>query len=73
MKSMNERRSKKMGANSTQGAAITAFLAGWCIVAISVFFGGILTVAVGLGVIGFSVALFRKCKPWENAENGGSK
>jgi hypothetical protein len=62
-----------MGANSTQGTAVAIFLAGCTIVPISAFFGGILTAAVGLGLIGVSVALFLKCKPWENAEDGGSR
>jgi hypothetical protein len=63
-----------MGANSTQGTAVAIFLAGCCIIPMSVFFGGILTVVVGLALIGVSVALFQKCKPWENAENdGGSR
>ena len=62
-----------MGANSTQGTAVAVFLAGCCVVPISVFFGGILTALIGLGLIGVSIALFQKCKPWENAENGGSR
>ena len=55
-----------MGANSTQGTAVA-------VIPISAFFGGILTAVVGLGLIGVSIALFQKCKPWENAENGGSR
>ena len=62
-----------MGANSTQGTAVAIFLVGCSIVPISAFFGGFLTAAVGLGLIGVSIALFQKCKPWENAENGGSR
>ena len=62
-----------MGANSTQGTAVAAFLLGCCIIPASAFFGGIVTVLVGLALIGVSVVLFQKCKPWENAENGGSR
>jgi hypothetical protein len=62
-----------MGANSTQGTAVLAFLAGATVVPMSVFFGGIVTIVVGLALIGVSIALFQKCKPWENAENGGSR
>ena len=63
-----------MGANSTQGTAVAIFLVGCCIVPISVFFGGILTIVIGLGLIGVSIALFQKCKPWEHTDkDGGSR
>ena len=62
-----------MGANSTQGTAVALFLAGCCVIPISAFFGGILTALVGVALIGVSVVLFQKCKPWENADNGGSR
>ena len=66
-------REQTMGANSTQGAAVALSLAGCCVIPISAFFGGILTAVVGLALIGVSIALFRKCKPWENAEDGGTR
>jgi hypothetical protein len=62
-----------MGANSTQGTAVTAFLLGCTVIPMSAFFGGFLTVLVGVALIGVSVILFQKCKPWENAENGGPR
>jgi hypothetical protein len=62
-----------MGANSTQGAAVTIFLLGATAVCTSAFFGGIVMVLLGVALVAVSVVLFQKCKPWENTENGGSR
>ena len=59
-----------MGANSTQAQAITAFLAGWICIA-----GGLagdinfLWLLLGIALLGGSVVLFLKCKPWEQNRN----
>jgi hypothetical protein len=62
-----------MGANSTQAVAIVAFLLGATAVPTAVFFGGIVMVLIGVALLAVSVVMFQKCKPWENAENGGSR
>ena len=62
-----------MGANSTQGAAIAAFLLGSTAIPAAALFGGIVMVLIGVALIAVSVVLFRKCKPWEHLENGGSR
>ena len=62
-----------MGANSTQALGIITFLLGFTAIPASAFFGGFVMVLIGVALIGVSVVLFQKCKPWENAENGGSR
>ena len=61
-----------MGANSTQGMAVALFLLGATTMSASVLMGGIVVFVIGLAILGASVATFLKCKPWEDAENGGS-
>jgi hypothetical protein len=62
-----------MGANSTQAVAITAFFLGAVAIPTAAFFGGIVMVLIGVALLGVSVVMFQKCKPWENMENGGSR
>ena len=62
-----------MGANSTQGLAVATFLVGAAAISASVLWGGTVVFLVGLALVGFSVATFLKCKPRENAEDGGSR
>lgn len=55
-----------MGANSTQAQAVALFLVAF--VCISAGFAAdinYLFVVVGLVLLGLSLALFLKCKPWE--------
>lgn len=58
-----------MGANSTQAKAILLFLVAFVCIAVG-FAGDInwLLMVVGLALLVASVALFRKCKPWEYEE-----
>jgi hypothetical protein len=55
-----------MGANSTQGLAVTAFLLGCTVIAMSAFWG-LVPVLIGIALVVVSVVLFKKCKPWEDA------
>ena len=58
-----------MGANATQAQALVLFL-----IAFVFFAGGLaanigyLYIVIGLACLGASIALFLKCKPWENQE-----
>ena len=55
-----------MGANPTQAVGITLFLIAFVMFAGALAGGGIL---LGLGFIvllGISIAMFLKCKPWEH-------
>jgi hypothetical protein len=52
--------------------AVALFLAGATMMSASVLMGGIVVFVLGLALLGGSVATFLKCKPWENAENGGA-
>lgn len=59
-----------MGANRTQAEAVVLFFAAFTCIA-----GGFaadvswLLLLLGLALLAASVALFRKCKPWEHAED----
>ena len=58
-----------MGANSTQAQAVALFLAGFTMLAAGIGKGySILLIVAGAVLIGVSVVLFRKCKPWEQEE-----
>jgi hypothetical protein len=57
-----------MGANSTQAAAITAFLAAFVLIAAGLAGEGIVFDLLGLVLLAVSAGLFMKCKPWEHAE-----
>lgn len=58
-----------MGANPTQAFAIVLFFAAFTVMAGGMAGGGIVCYLLGLALLVVSVILFRKCKPWENAEN----
>lgn len=55
-----------MGANSTQAFGIVLFLIAFALVAGAMAGGGILYFVGFLVLLGISVALFMKCKAWEN-------
>ena len=55
-----------MGANPTQAAGVTLFLIAFAMLAGALAGGGIL---LGIGfvvLLGASIAMFMKCKPWEH-------
>ena len=55
-----------MGANPTQAAGVALFLIAFALLAGALAGGGIL---LGIGfvvVLGASIAMFMKCKPWEH-------
>ncbi len=54
-----------MGANTTQGIAITLFLIGFTVLAGGFAGGGIIVGLIGVVVIAVSAFFFMKCKPWE--------
>ena len=55
-----------MGANPTQAVAIALFLIAFVSLAGAFAGGGILYVLGFLVLLGISIAMFLKCKPWEN-------
>jgi hypothetical protein len=55
-----------MGANSTQAIGVTLFLIAFTLLAGAFAGGGILLVIAFLVVLGISLAMFIKCKPWED-------
>jgi glucose dehydrogenase len=58
-----------MGANPTQAQALVLFLIGFVFIAAGLAAGtNFLYIVVGLALLGASIALFLKCKPWENQE-----
>ena len=57
-----------MGANSTQGSAVAVFIAGFTVLAAGIANSMMLLDLVGAVVVLASLALFRKAKPWEEAE-----
>jgi uncharacterized membrane protein len=57
-----------MGANSTQAIGLTAFLVAFTLIAAGIAAGGILVSLVGVVLFVVSLGVFRKAKPWEEAE-----
>jgi hypothetical protein len=58
-----------MGANSTQAQALSLFLVAFvCISASLAADINYLLLVFGLVLLGASVTLFRKCRPWERKE-----
>ena len=55
-----------MGANPTQAIGITLFLIAFVSLAGAMAGGGILYLLGFLVLVGVSIAMFLKCKPWEN-------
>ncbi len=59
-----------MGANPTQAQAVALFLLAFTLIAAGLAADiNYLYVLIGLALLAASVALFLKCKPWENAED----
>ena len=57
-----------MGANSTQAVGLTAFLIAFTLISAGIAGGGILVSLVGVVLLAVSLGVFRKAKPWEEAE-----
>lgn len=58
-----------MGANSTQAQGVALFLIGFTLVAAGIGRGfSIWLIAGGVILMGVSIVLFQKCKPWEHEE-----
>jgi uncharacterized membrane protein len=57
-----------MGANSTQAVGVSAFLIAFTLIAAGIAGGGILVSLVGVVLLAVSLGVFRKAKPWEEAE-----
>jgi hypothetical protein len=57
-----------MGANSTQGAGVALFLTGFTLLSAGMAINSILLQLVGAAIVLVSLALFKKAKPWEQAE-----
>jgi len=57
-----------MGANSTQAIGLTAFLVAFTLIAAGIAAGGMLVSLVGVVLFVVSLGVFRKAKPWEEAE-----
>jgi hypothetical protein len=58
-----------MGANSTQAQGVALFLIGFTMAAAGIGRGfSLLLIAGGVVILGVSVVLFQKCKPWEQED-----
>ncbi len=58
-----------MGANPTQAQAVVLFLVAFTMIAAGFAANvSVIAVVVGLALLGVSIALFLKCKPWEHRE-----
>jgi hypothetical protein len=57
-----------MGANPTQAQALVLFLLAFVFIAAGLAASSFLYIVVGLVLLGGSVVLFLKCKPWEHQE-----
>ena len=57
-----------MGANSTQAVAVTAFLIAFTLITAGIAAGGMIVSLVGVVLLAVSLGVFRKAKPWEEAE-----
>ena len=57
-----------MGANTTQAIGVSAFLIAFTLISAGIAGGGILVSLVGLVLLAVSLGVFRKAKPWEEAE-----
>lgn len=58
-----------MGANSTQAIGVTMFLLGFTALPVGIARGGVTYYLFAIALVGISVGIFLKCKPWENTEN----
>jgi hypothetical protein len=58
-----------MGANSTQGLAVLLFLLSFTFLGAALYSGGsVLYLLIFLVCFAASIAVFLKCKPWEELE-----
>jgi hypothetical protein len=58
-----------MGANATQAQGVLLFLIAFVFIAAGLAANiNYIAVLVGIAVLGGSIALFLKCKPWEHFE-----
>jgi uncharacterized membrane protein len=57
-----------MGANTTQAVGVTAFLIAFTLIAAGIAAGGMIVSLVGVVLLAVSLGVFRKAKPWEEAE-----
>jgi hypothetical protein len=58
-----------MGANPTQAQGVCLFFIGFILIAAGLAANvSIIALIAGLALLGASVALFLKCKPWEHNE-----
>jgi hypothetical protein len=58
-----------VGANSTQAQGVALFLIGFTLLSAGIARGfSILLIAGGVILLGVSIVLFQKCKPWEHEE-----
>jgi hypothetical protein len=55
-----------MGANPTQAVGVALFLIAFVMLAGALAGGGILLVIGFVVLLGISIAMFMKCKPWEH-------
>ncbi|MEO8052066.1 MAG: hypothetical protein ABI833_16755 [Acidobacteriota bacterium] len=58
-----------MGANPTQAVGVTLFLIAFTLLAGALAGGGILYVLGFLILLGISIAMFMKAKPWEHQKD----
>ncbi len=58
-----------MGANPTQAVGVTIFLLAFTALAGAIYAGSILLYIVAAALLAGSIAIFRKIKPLEQAEN----
>jgi hypothetical protein len=58
-----------VGANSTQAQGVALFLIGFTMLSAGIARGfSILLMAGGVALLAVSIALFQKCKPWEQED-----
>jgi len=57
-----------MGANSTQAVGVSAFLIAFTLISAGIAWSGILVSLVGIVLLAVALGVFRKAKPWEEAE-----
>ena len=58
-----------MGANPTQALGVVLFFCAFTALAGGIAGGGVVWYLLGLALLVASVIFFRKCKPWENADD----
>ena len=59
-----------MGANATQGTAVLIFLVAFTLLGLAFYYGAnIMLILLFLIAFGASIAMFLKCKPWEDMDN----